>query len=108
MAKMVPKVEDLRKMVPALEKLSLLYADDKTIRRYTDTVMAAQLMRSVDTTGVEPMYSLLENKAMKTREDVVEMCDKNDVLKPSSKTVEGYFVTPPGNLPFDSNDGHKK
>lgn len=103
MARKPPSLEELRKMVPVLERLSLLYADEKTAQRFTDTVMAAQLMKEVDVSGVEPMYSLLENRSLTAREDKVEKIDKRDVLEPSAKTIEGYFVTPPGNVPFDAD-----
>jgi len=101
MARKAPTIEELRKMVPLLERMSLIYKNDKTVGRFQDTVMAAQLMREVDVNGVEPMYTVLEGRTVKVREDVIEKTDKKHVLEPSVRTVEDYFLLPPSNVTID-------
>jgi len=112
MTRKTPTIGDLRKVVPLLEKLSLLRANEKTANRFEDTVALAQLMHEVDVSDVEPMYTLHENRSLRLRDDVVEPTDKKNVLEPSSQVIEDYFVAPPGNVSIEdsksSNDLKKQ
>lgn len=103
---MVPKpaLPDVLKLLPILERLSLLKADHKTVVKMQETIASAQLMRQVDTTGVEPLITLLEDKSLRLRSDIVEATSKEAILATSSKTIEDYFVAPPGNIPLGDDD----
>ncbi|VDN44021.1 unnamed protein product [Gongylonema pulchrum] len=55
--------------------------------------------------GIEPLETLLEDVPCPLREDVVDdMLTKEEVLMNAAKTVEDYFVTPPGNIPLEESD----
>lgn len=53
----------------------------------------------VDTTGIEPMDSVLEDRSLYLRKDeVTEGNCREEVMKNAAKTCEDYFVAPPGNI----------
>ncbi|KAH8032935.1 hypothetical protein HPB51_003889 [Rhipicephalus microplus] len=56
---------------------------------------------NVDTTGVAPMVTPLEDVPLRLRPDVPIECCAEEILKNAKVTEEGYFVAPPGNIPLD-------
>ena len=55
----------------------------------------------VDTESVEPLFTLLEDEALRVREDeVTEGDDRRAILSNAAVTEEDYFVAPPGNIPL--------
>ena len=85
-----------------LERISLVdFANVAGIKRLEEAVKLAEVVRRVDTTGVEPLYSILEEESLRLREDVAEPPNnRNDLMKLASCSEEDYFVSPQGNVPL--------
>uniref|UniRef100_A0A2R5LDV8 Glutamyl-tRNA(Gln) amidotransferase subunit C, mitochondrial n=1 Tax=Ornithodoros turicata TaxID=34597 RepID=A0A2R5LDV8_9ACAR len=88
--------------VELLERLSLVdFSNAEAVVRLEEAINFASAILAVDTTNVEPMITPLENVPLRLRDDVAVQCSAEDILKNAKKTVEGYFVAPPGNIPLD-------
>jgi aspartyl-tRNA(Asn)/glutamyl-tRNA(Gln) amidotransferase subunit C len=71
------------------------------IRRLEEAIAFAQPLLEINTTGIEPMYTVLEDATLVLRDDVVtEGNCKNDLLANATVSEEDFFVAPPGNLPL--------
>nr|CAG4651862.1 EOG090X076T [Triops cancriformis] len=88
-----------RATIQHLERLSLVdFANIQGIARLEEAIRFADQIRSVDTTGVEPLISVLEDYDLALREDsVTEGGVAELVLSNASITEDDYFVAPPGN-----------
>ncbi|RUS88119.1 hypothetical protein EGW08_004172 [Elysia chlorotica] len=93
-------------LVEQLERISLVeFNNEAGLRRLREAVKFANQMHVVDTEGVEPMDSVLEDRECYLRSD--EVTDGNcveDVMSNASKVEEQYFVAPPGNIPMKKRD----
>ncbi len=50
---------------------------------------------------MEPLFTLLEEEALRLREDEVTEGDcREEILSNASQVEEDYFVAPPGNIPL--------
>lgn len=89
-----------------LERLSLVDLDSKeALQTLQDSIEFADRITHIDTTGVEPLYTVLEHEYLQTREDTITDGNiKEDVLKNASIVEEDYFVAPPGNIPLEQED----
>uniref|UniRef100_UPI0037E850CB glutamyl-tRNA(Gln) amidotransferase subunit C, mitochondrial-like n=1 Tax=Semicossyphus pulcher TaxID=241346 RepID=UPI0037E850CB len=89
-------------LVDKLERLAL--ADFRTkqgLACLEKAIRFADQLHVVDTSGVEPMDSVLEDRALNLRVDAVTDGDcAVELLQLSKNTVEEYFVAPPGNIPL--------
>lgn len=98
--------------VQLLERLSLVDLDSKEAHRtLEDSIEFASRILTIDTEGVEPLYTVLEKERLRLREDVVSDGNiQEDVLANARVTEEEYFVAPPGNIPLeqDSTGRHKE
>ncbi|KAI6076351.1 Glutamyl-tRNA(Gln) amidotransferase subunit C, mitochondrial [Aix galericulata] len=85
-----------------LELLALVdFRDREGVERLRGAVLFAQLLRRVNTEGVEPMDSVLEDRSLYLREDdVTEGNCTKELLNNAREKVEEYFVAPPGNIPL--------
>ncbi|EOA96261.1 GatC-like protein, partial [Anas platyrhynchos] len=85
-----------------LERLALVdFRDREGVERLRGAVQFAQLLRQVNTEGVEPMDSVLEDRSLYLREDdVTEGNCRKELLNNAREKVEEYFVAPPGNIPL--------
>uniref|UniRef100_T1J6E0 Glutamyl-tRNA(Gln) amidotransferase subunit C, mitochondrial n=1 Tax=Strigamia maritima TaxID=126957 RepID=T1J6E0_STRMM len=85
-----------------LERLSLVdFANEAGVQRLEDAIRFADQLFLVDTNGVEPMVSVLENRDLYLRDDeVVIENSRSEIMANASKTEENYFVAPPGNIPI--------
>uniref|UniRef100_A0A8B9VBM3 Glutamyl-tRNA(Gln) amidotransferase subunit C, mitochondrial n=1 Tax=Anas zonorhyncha TaxID=75864 RepID=A0A8B9VBM3_9AVES len=81
-----------------LERLALVdFRDREGVERLRGAVQFAQLLRQVNTEGVEPMDSVLEDRSLYLREDdVTEGNCTKELLNNAREKVEEYFVAPPG------------
>ncbi|XP_041348784.1 glutamyl-tRNA(Gln) amidotransferase subunit C, mitochondrial-like [Gigantopelta aegis] len=100
----VPKIDKL--LVDQLERLSLVeFSSDAGIKCLTAAIQSANQLYNVDTEGVAPLDTVLENRELYLRNDeVTEGNCKNQILQNASKTIEDYFVAPPGNIPLKAKD----
>ncbi|OXB69546.1 UNVERIFIED_CONTAM: hypothetical protein H355_003370 [Colinus virginianus] len=80
-----------------LEHLALVdFRDAEGVERLRDAVRFAERLREVDTEGIEPMDSVLEDRA----DEVTEGNCAAELLKNAGEKVEEYFVAPPGTVFF--------
>lgn len=88
--------------VELLERLSLVdFSNTEAVTRLEEAVKFASVIMNVDTTGVAPMVTPLEDVPLRLRPDVPIECCAEEILKNAKVTEEGYFVAPPGNIPLD-------
>ncbi|XP_071790739.1 glutamyl-tRNA(Gln) amidotransferase subunit C, mitochondrial-like isoform X2 [Asterias amurensis] len=92
------------KTIQQLERLALVnFNNTAGIQQLSEAIRLADQIRTVDTTGVEPMDSVLEDRMLYLRDDdVTEGNCAEEVLRNAAKTCEEYFVAPPGNIPLPS------
>ncbi|XP_035412432.1 glutamyl-tRNA(Gln) amidotransferase subunit C, mitochondrial [Cygnus atratus] len=85
-----------------LEHLALVdFRDREGVERLRKAVRFADQLREVNTDGVEPMDSVLEDRCLYLREDdVTEGNCTKELLNNAREKVEEYFVAPPGNIPL--------
>lgn len=104
--KCLPKVPELDdNMIQHLERLSLVdFNNEAGVERLRNAIEYANQLHMVDTEGVEPMYSVLEDRELLLTEDVVTEGDcRREILQNAAKVEEDYFVAPPGNIPLKQN-----
>ncbi|KAK6184224.1 hypothetical protein SNE40_002075 [Patella caerulea] len=103
----LPKVPKISKeQIDQLERLGLVELNnEEAVDRLTEAIKTANQLHVVDTEGVKPLDTVLENSAVYLREDeVTEGNCKKEVLMNAVKTEEDYFVAPPGNIPLKSKN----
>nr|XP_056715806.1 glutamyl-tRNA(Gln) amidotransferase subunit C, mitochondrial [Euleptes europaea] len=85
-----------------LERLALVdFRNQEGVERLEKAIEFADQLHSVNTDGVEPLDSVLEDRCLYLREDdVTEGNFAEELLKNANQTVEEYFVAPPGNIPL--------
>jgi aspartyl-tRNA(Asn)/glutamyl-tRNA(Gln) amidotransferase subunit C len=85
-----------------LERISLVdFANVRGIERLEEAIRLAEVIKTVDTTGVEPMYSIMEDQTLVTRKDIPEPPNcRKQLMDTASVTEEDYFVAPQGNIPL--------
>ncbi|XP_068937494.1 glutamyl-tRNA(Gln) amidotransferase subunit C, mitochondrial [Petaurus breviceps papuanus] len=87
-------------LIEHLERLALVdFRNREGVERLQAAIEFAGQLRAVDTDGVAPMESVLEDRCLYLRtDDVVEGGCVEELLQNSGRTVEEYFVAPPGNI----------
>jgi len=102
-ADLPPSVQVDDAMITHLERLALVdFGNKEGIDRLNKAIRFADQMMLVDTSDVEPMTSVLEDRALYLRDDEVTVTDsRQQLLKLPKKTVEEYYVSPPGNIPLE-------
>ncbi|KAI4820485.1 hypothetical protein KUCAC02_028462 [Chaenocephalus aceratus] len=87
-------------LVNQLERLALVdFRTKQGLACLEEAIRFADQLHAVDTSGVEPMDSVLEDRSLNLREDAVTEGDcAEELLQLSIHTVEEYFVAPPGLL----------
>lgn len=100
------KIEIDSETILLLERLSLVDLDSKeALKTLQDSIEFANRIKHIDTTGIEPLYTVLENEYLQTREDkVTDGNIKEDVLRNAALVEEDYFVAPPGNIPLEQEE----
>ncbi|XP_041276541.1 glutamyl-tRNA(Gln) amidotransferase subunit C, mitochondrial isoform X2 [Onychostruthus taczanowskii] len=85
-----------------LEHLALVdFRDSEGVERLQKAIQFADQLQQVNTDGVEPMDSVLEDRCLYLREDdVTEGNCTKELLENAREKVEEYFVAPPGNIPL--------
>ena len=87
-----------------LERISLVdFANVRGIERLEEAIELADIVTNVDTEGVEPLYSILEEETLYSRPDKPEPPNnRKELLSLSSVTEEEYYVAPQGNVPLST------
>ncbi|XP_007072859.2 glutamyl-tRNA(Gln) amidotransferase subunit C, mitochondrial [Chelonia mydas] len=85
-----------------LERLALVdFRDWEGVQRLEKAIQFADQLHAVNTEGVEPMDSVLEDRCLYLREDnITEGNCTEELLRNARETVEEYFIAPPGNIPL--------
>lgn len=98
-----PVVQVDSKLVAHLERLSLVdFSNEEGVRRLEEAIRFAQPLKDVDTTGIEPMISVLEDETLRLRPDIEQQDNsKADILANAKVVEEDFFVAPPGNIPLE-------
>ncbi|XP_014874315.1 glutamyl-tRNA(Gln) amidotransferase subunit C, mitochondrial [Poecilia latipinna] len=93
-------------LVDKLERLALVdFRTKQGLECLEKAIRFADQLHVVDTSGVEPMDSVLEDSALYLRDDTVTEGDcAEELLKLAKDTVEEYFVAPPGNIPLPKRE----
>uniref|UniRef100_W5M8Y3 Glutamyl-tRNA(Gln) amidotransferase subunit C, mitochondrial n=1 Tax=Lepisosteus oculatus TaxID=7918 RepID=W5M8Y3_LEPOC len=93
-------------LVDKLERLALVdFRNKEGVACLERAIRFADQLHIIDTEGVEPMDSVLEDRQLYLREDSVREGEcAEQLLRASSKTVEEYFVAPPGNIPLPQRE----
>lgn len=74
----------------------------EAIKTLEEAVAFASQILDIDTEGVEPMYTVLENEKQKLREDIPFTHNTQEaILANAAVTEENYFVAPPNNIALD-------
>uniref|UniRef100_A0A8C3MRZ9 Glutamyl-tRNA(Gln) amidotransferase subunit C, mitochondrial n=1 Tax=Geospiza parvula TaxID=87175 RepID=A0A8C3MRZ9_GEOPR len=91
-----------RHLLEHLEHLALVdFRDAEGVERLQKAIQFADQLHEVNTDGVEPMDSVLEDRCLYLREDdVTEGNCTKELLENATEKVEEYFVAPPGNIPL--------
>ncbi|KAM3611876.1 uncharacterized protein V6R79_025273 [Siganus canaliculatus] len=93
-------------LVDKLERLALVdFRTKQGLDCLEKAIRFADQLHVVDTTGVEPMDSVLEDRSLILRDDAaMEGNCAEELLQLSKNTVEEYFVAPPGNIPLPTRE----
>ncbi|XP_040898369.1 glutamyl-tRNA(Gln) amidotransferase subunit C, mitochondrial [Toxotes jaculatrix] len=93
-------------LVDKLERLALVdFRTKQGLACLEKAIRFADQLHVVDTSGIEPMDSVLEDRVLYLREDAVMEGDcAEELLQLSKNTVEEYFVAPPGNIPLPKRE----
>ncbi|KAM4745438.1 glutamyl-tRNA(Gln) amidotransferase subunit C, mitochondrial isoform 1-T2 [Anableps anableps] len=93
-------------LVDKLERLALVdFRTKQGLECLEKAIRFADQLHVVDTSGVEPMDSVLEDRVLYLRDDTVTEGDcAEELLKLAKNTVEEYFVAPPGNIPLPKRE----
>ncbi|KAG7168772.1 glutamyl-tRNA(Gln) amidotransferase subunit C, mitochondrial-like isoform X2 [Homarus americanus] len=105
---LLPKTVVDLKLVQLLEKLSLVdFANMEGLVRLKAAISMADKLSVVNTEGVEPLVTVLENRSLTLAEDEVRSGDMSEELLACAKeTIEDYFVVPPGNITYTEQKGY--
>ncbi|XP_068994600.1 glutamyl-tRNA(Gln) amidotransferase subunit C, mitochondrial-like [Embiotoca jacksoni] len=89
-----------------MERLALVdFRTKQGLSCLEKAVRFADQLHVVDTSRVEPMDSVLEDRALYLRDDALMEGDcAEELLQLSKNTVEEYFVAPPGNIPLPKRE----
>ncbi|XP_068915448.1 glutamyl-tRNA(Gln) amidotransferase subunit C, mitochondrial [Tenebrio molitor] len=104
--KLPPRTKIDADTIALLERLSLVdCANKQGIETLEEAIAFADQIQQVDTTNVEPLVTVLEDKPLRTREDCVTDGNcRDEVLRNAELTEEEYFVAPPGNIPLETRE----
>ncbi|XP_037536022.1 glutamyl-tRNA(Gln) amidotransferase subunit C, mitochondrial [Nematolebias whitei] len=93
-------------LVDKLERLALVdFRTKQGLACLEKAIRFADQLLVVDTSGVEPMDSVLEDRVLYLRDDAAMEGDcAQELLKLAKHTVEEYFVAPPGNIPLPKRE----
>ncbi|XP_034547859.1 glutamyl-tRNA(Gln) amidotransferase subunit C, mitochondrial [Notolabrus celidotus] len=93
-------------LVDKLERLALVdFRTKQGLDCLEKAIRFADQLHVVDTAGVEPMDSVLEERTLYLRGDAETDGDcAEELLQLSKNTVEEYFVAPPGNIPLPTRE----
>ncbi|XDV21218.1 hypothetical protein PO909_026357 [Leuciscus waleckii] len=89
-------------LVDKLERLALVdFGSKEGVDCLEKAIQFADQLHIINTEGVDPMDSVLEDRDLYLRADTVTEGEcAEELLQLAKNTVEEYFVAPPGNIPL--------
>ncbi|ETN71814.1 aspartyl/glutamyl-tRNA(Asn/Gln) amidotransferase, C subunit [Necator americanus] len=92
-----------QELVSHLESLSLVRFDnEQAVVHLRSAVKSAMSLQEVETTDIDPMYTVWEDQQCPLREDEVEKpFSLSQVLSNANPVQDNYFTAPPGNVPLE-------
>lgn len=95
-------------VIDHLERLALVdFRNQEGVQRLQSAINFANQLHSVNTDGIEPLASVLEDRALYIRSDTVTSGSCSEILlQNASSVVEDYFVAPPGNIPLPQKENN--
>lgn len=102
-SKLPPETKVDEVTISHLEHQALVdFSNQEAIRRLEKAIQFADQLSLINTNGVEPMDTVLENVSLYLRDDCVTDGNCRDkVMKNATITEDEYFVAPPGNIPLE-------
>ncbi|XP_026066651.1 glutamyl-tRNA(Gln) amidotransferase subunit C, mitochondrial-like [Carassius auratus] len=93
-------------LVDKLERLALVdFGSKEGVDCLEKAIRFADQLHVINTDGVEPMDSVLEDRELYLRDDLVTEGEcAEELLQLAKHTVEEYFVAPPGNIPLPKRE----
>ncbi|XP_050967050.1 glutamyl-tRNA(Gln) amidotransferase subunit C, mitochondrial [Labeo rohita] len=93
-------------LVDKLERLALVdFGNKEGVDCLEKAIRFADQLHVVNTDGVEPMDSVLEDRDLFLRDDTITEGEcAEELLHLAKHTVEEYFVAPPGNIPLPKRE----
>ncbi|XP_075071078.1 glutamyl-tRNA(Gln) amidotransferase subunit C, mitochondrial [Mixophyes fleayi] len=93
-------------VIDHLEHLALVdFRNQEGVQRLKRAIHFANQLHNVNTEGVQPLASVLEDRGLYMRNDTVSAGNCTELLlEKASVVVEDYFVAPPGNIPLPAQD----
>ncbi|XP_051749045.1 glutamyl-tRNA(Gln) amidotransferase subunit C, mitochondrial [Ctenopharyngodon idella] len=93
-------------LVDKLERLALVdFGSKEGVDCLEKAIRFADQLHVINTDGVDPMDSLLEDRDLYLRADTVTEGEcAEELLQLAKNTVEEYFVAPPGNIPLPKRE----
>uniref|UniRef100_UPI00398E5749 glutamyl-tRNA(Gln) amidotransferase subunit C, mitochondrial n=1 Tax=Pristiophorus japonicus TaxID=55135 RepID=UPI00398E5749 len=100
------KLQVSMEMIDHLERLALVdFRNQEGVERLVNAIQFANQLHVVDTEGVEPMDSVLEDRPLYLRADEVTDGYCAEVILSNAKhVIEEYIVAPPGNIPLPKKE----
>lgn len=103
-AELPPPTKVSLELAKRLERLSLVnFEDTKAVERLESAIRFADQIRLVDTEGIAPMVTVLEDIELPLRNDDVIETDP-DIVSLAQQTFEGYYISPMGNITYDGDN----
>ncbi|XP_042579563.1 glutamyl-tRNA(Gln) amidotransferase subunit C, mitochondrial [Cyprinus carpio] len=93
-------------LVDKLERLALVdFGSKEGVDCLEKAIRFTDQLHVINTDGVEPMDSVLEDRELYLRDDLVTEGEcAEELLQLAKHTVEEYFVAPPGNIPLPKRE----
>lgn len=94
------------KLISHLERLSLVRFDsEQAVANLRNSIRMAKKLELVNVETVEPMHTVWEDQECPTFEDIEEEpLPIQKVFGNSTVRFDDFFVTPPGNVPLESEE----
>ncbi|XP_019394766.1 PREDICTED: glutamyl-tRNA(Gln) amidotransferase subunit C, mitochondrial [Crocodylus porosus] len=107
--KLLPQKKVTMELLDHLERLALVdFRNWEGVERLEKAIQFADQLHEVNTEGIEPMDSVLEDRCLYLREDnITEGNCTKELLQNASQTADEYFESPPGNIPLPKLEEHE-
>lgn len=80
----------------------MIFLFREAVKVLEDSIEFASKIQNIDTTNIEPLYTVLEDFPLELRDDkVADGNMREEIMKNAKKTEDDtYFIAPVGNVPL--------